>query len=317
MKGSRMKAVILNSKTSQQDLYTFNKDLIENLLKNYSATMYDDIRSDFSNIPELFDEEDKLVLVNHFAIEGGFETFSKHLPSFKNIKYILSPYSSYSGLDLDLLKKLNIRYRNNGGANAKSVAQYALTAMLMLLGRFPQLAKLESMPDGSILGDEIDNKTAGIIGMGNVGTALLEILNKLKIPSVYYNRSDKNVNSNRVPIEEVFKQDMVFITVATSPETIELLSKISSYINQNNYIVDVSAHDELYDKNEMIKLLGEGKFLGYGLETDIRSNENLNLITTPHIAWCTYDAEKRTVDNYLNRAISILKGDASNIDFVV
>jgi len=153
--------------------------------------------------------------------------------------------------------------------------------------------------------------------MGNVGEALLEILNKLKIPTVYYNRSDKDVSSEKVSIEETFKQDLVFITVATNPETINLLSKMPEYINKNNYIVDVSAHDELYNKNEMIKSLSEGKFKGYGLETDIRNSNDLNLITTPHIAWCTYDAEKRTVDNYLDRAMSILRGKAETVDFIV
>lgn len=312
-----MKVVFLNSKSSQEDLYTFNKDLVEKINSKYSVSMYDKINPDFSNIPELFDGDDKLVLVNHFALDNGFESFSKYLPNFKNIKYILSPYSSYSGLDLDLLKKMNIKYRNNGGANAKSVAQYALTTMLMLLSRFPQLSKLSDMPDGAILGEEIDNKTAGIIGMGNVGIALLEKLNKLEIPTVYYNRSDKNVDSKKVSIEEVFKQDLIFITVATNPETTEILSKISSYINSNNYIVDVSAHDELYNKEELIDLLSENKFKGYGLETNIRDSRDLNLITTPHIAWCTYDAEKRTVDNYLNRAISILEGKTESIDFIV
>lgn len=312
-----MKVVFLNSKSSQEDLYTFNKDLVEELKSKYSVSMYDKINPDFSNIPELFDGDDKLVLVNHFALDNGFESFSKYLPNFKNIKYILSPYSTYSGLDLDLLKKMNIKYRNNGGANAKSVAQYALTTMLMLLSRFPQFSKLSDMPDGAILGEEIDNKTAGIIGMGNVGMALLEKLNKLDIPTVYYNRSDKNVDSKKVSIEEVFKQDLIFITVATNPETTEILSKISSYINSNNYIVDVSAHDELYNKEELINLLSENKFKGYGLETDTRDSRDLNLITTPHIAWCTYDTERRTVDNYLNRAISILEGKIESIDFIV
>lgn len=312
-----MKVVFLNSKSSQEDLYTFNKELVEKLKSKYPVSMYDKINPDFSNIPELFDNDEKLVLVNHFALNKGFESFSKFLPNFKNIKYILSPYSSYSGLDLDLLKKMNIKYRNNGGANAKSVAQYALTTMLMLLSRFPQLSKLSDMPDGSILGEEIDNKTAGIIGMGNVGVALLEKLNKLEIPTVYYNRSDKDVYSKKVSIEDVFKQDLIFITVATNPETTELLSKINSYINSNNYIVDVSAHDELYNKEEVINLLCENKFKGYGLETDLRNSKDLNLITTSHIAWCTYDAEKRTVDNYLNRAISILEGKFESIDFIV
>jgi len=312
-----MKIVMINSKSSEGDLNTYNKELLEEIKDKYNVSMYTEVKDDFSNISELFDQDEKLVMFNHFSLEDGFEKFSKNLPKFNNIKYLLSTYSSYSGLDLELLKKMGIRYRNNGGANAKSVAQYAITCMFMLLGRFPQLSKLNDMPDGSILGEEYEGKTAGIIGMGNVGQALLESLNKLGIKTKYYNRSKKEVDSEAVSVEEVFEQDIVFLTIATNDDTSGILAKIPEYIKQNNYLIDVSAHDELYDKQKMIDLLDQGKYKGFGLETDLRSDKNINLITTSHIAWCTYDAEKRTVDNYLNRAIAILEGKQDSIDFIV
>lgn len=312
-----MKIVIINSKSSEGDLLTYNKSLLEEIKNKYIVSMYTEVKDDFSNIPELFDQDKKLVMFNHFSLNKGFEKFSENLPKFNNVKYLLSPYSSYSGLDLELLKNMGIKYRNNGGANAKSVAQYATTCMFMLLSRFPQLSKLNDMPDGTVLGEEYEGKTAGIIGMGNVGQALLENLNKLNIKTKYYNRSQKEVGSELVSIEEIFDQDLIFLTIATNDETSNILSKIPELIQDKNYLIDVSAHDELYDKQKMIDLLAQGKYKGYGLETDLRSDKNLNLITTSHIAWCTYDAEKRTVDNYLNRAIAILEGKDSTIDFIV
>jgi lactate dehydrogenase-like 2-hydroxyacid dehydrogenase len=199
-------------------------------------------------VPELFDEDEKIVLFNAFAITGGFKTLTEYLPKFKNVKFLLSPYSSYAGLDLDVVKKLGIRYRNNSGANTRAVAQYAIAGMFGLLSRFTELGRLASMPDGSLLGEEYHTKTAGIIGMRNVGEELLNTLNGLNIPTVFYNRTPKAVSAKQVSFEEVFQQDIIFIAIANNPETRQLLSAIADHIQERHYLIDISAYDELYDK---------------------------------------------------------------------
>ena len=241
-----MKVVILNDKSSQEDLYTYGEALISQLTHDHDVVMYNDIKPDFSNIPELFNEEEKIVMFNHFALSDGFKLFSQHLPSFKNIKYLLSPYSSYSGLDLDLLKSKGIRYRNNGGANAKAVSQYAIMCMFLLLRRFNELTA-DGEIDGSIMGEKYNTKTAGIIGMGNVGKELVVMLDQLGIPTVYYNRTQKDVEASLVTLEDVFNQDIVFVTIATNSDTKALLSTIPSLIQPHTYLIDVTAYDEQYD----------------------------------------------------------------------
>ncbi len=316
-----MKPIILSAKSSHQDLLTYGKNLFDQITSEYKAVAYDEIKPDFSNIPELFDETEKIVLFNNFALSDGFSAFSQHLSKFKNVKYLLSPYSSYEGLDLELLKKMGIKYRNNGGANAKSVAQYAITAMFMLLSKFPVFTQSMNMPEGLILGEERYGKTAGIIGMGNVGKELLETLKALGIPTVYYNRSVENVEAKKVSLEEVVKQDIIFITIATNADTIKLLSNFPSLLQPHNYLIDISAADELYDKKSVVDLLNQDKIKGYAVEIFdpalLKLESEKNLIATPHIAWCTVDAEKRTVENYLNRALTILRGKKSEVDFIV
>lgn len=226
-----MKVIFINTKSSEGDLYAYGEKLLKDIQKKYKVVMYTDAKPDFSNVPELFDEEEKLLMINGFAFKSYFRELTKALPKFKNVKYILSPYSAYEGLDIALLKKMKIKYRNNGGANAKSVAQYATTVMFMLLSRFPILAEGKSAPAGSVLGEELGAKTAGIIGMGNVGEELLKNLNGLGIKTVYYNRTPKSVSAKKVSIAEVFKQDLVFITIATNPETYSFpkAKELSSY----------------------------------------------------------------------------------------
>jgi hypothetical protein len=83
-------------------------------VNTYNGKAYDSFQPDFSDVPELFDEDEKIVMFNGFALPGGFKTLTEYLPKFKNVKFLLSPYSSYAGLDLDVVKKLGVRYRNNG-----------------------------------------------------------------------------------------------------------------------------------------------------------------------------------------------------------
>lgn len=316
-----MKTVILNSKSGQQDIVTYGKDLFEILKTKSDVVVYEQIDPDFSNIPELTDESEKIVLFNQFALKAGFSAVTQHVQKWKNVKYILSPYSAYEGLDLELLKKLKIHYRNNAGANAKSVAQYAIASMFLLLSKFPVFTKSNDMPDGSVLGEEFAGKTAGIIGMGNVGKEILSTLNALGIPTTYFNRSKEDVVATRVSLTDIFEQDIIFVTIATTPDTISLLSALPSLLREHQYLIDISAADNLYDKKRVVELLNADKLRGYALEifdhTQLALTSTKNLSATPHIAWCTVDAERRTVKNYLKRAISILEGKSESIDFIV
>lgn len=258
-----MKTVILNPQSGYQDLVSYGKELFEKLQSNYEVVSYSHVEPDFSNIPELFDTSEKLVLFNQFSFDEGFDALTKYLPTFKNVRFILSPYSAYEGLDLELLKKMGIKYRNNGGANARSVAQYAITTMLMLLHKFPLLAQLSETADGSVLGEEFHEKTVGIIGMGNVGKEISRLLDKLGMKVVYYNRSAQHTSARQVNLAEIYEQDIVFITIATNKDTIKLLHDLPSHLQPQNYVVDVSAAEDLYDKKKVLDLLHQDKIKGY------------------------------------------------------
>lgn len=316
-----MKLIILESKSSVSDLDKYGKDLMNKLRETGSMILCDEVKADFSNIKDLFDEEEKILLFNPFSINGKFNTLTDNLPKFKNVKYILSPYSFYDGLDISLLQQLGIRYRNNAGANAKSVAQHALTLSLMLLGRFPLLATKNVWPDGSILGEEIAGKTAVIVGMGKVGLSLYPLLAGLGVTTKYYNRNDKKLDIPKITFEEIFENDLIFLTIASNLETREIVEPLPSLLKPQNYLIDISATDDLYDKKAVLKQLERGEFSGFGVELDkpdfLMPVTDCNFISTPHMAWATKDAERRTVRDYLNRALMVIDGRADEVDFVV
>ena len=315
-----MKTIILTEPNSEKILNQYGPDLLEKLAKISELSIYNNCKNDFSNIPELFDDSEKILLFDPFSVQNNFNDITKALPSFTNLKYMFSPYSFYTGLDLELLKKLEIKYRNNTGVNSAAVSQFAITLMFMLLRKYTILAKLIKPPDGSILGEEIFSKSVGIIGMGNVGLELYKFLKKLDIQTTYYNRTDKHLNIEKVEFEKIFDQDIIFISLATNDNTIYLMKELQKYLRPHHYLIDITSFDELYDKQNIINMLQEDNLRGYALETDdttkYKGNDK-NLLVTPHMAWSTVEEETSMVRTYLGYAMDVLEGNADKINYLI
>lgn len=316
-----MLTLILTDQTLLTGFETFAPDLWQQLQTSAEVKVYTTAAPDFSDVPELFNDQEKTLIYNQFAFEGGFEALTAVLPKTKNICYLFCPYSAYEGLDLEVVKQMGIRFRSNKGANAPSVAQYAITAMYMLLSKFPMFTRTMTMPSGETMGEELAGKTAAIIGLGNVGQHVLDTLQKLGVSTVYYSEHQKEVSAQAVSFEKVFEHDLLFLTLATNEKSMQLLSDFASKLQPNNYLIDVSATDTLYDKRSVLTLLNEDKLKGYALEIEhpesLEMKSDKNLLATPHIAWCTIDAERRTATNLLNRALQVAQGHRENIDFIV
>lgn len=316
-----MKVIIFGDGSVVKNFENYAFDLFAMLKSKADVIVCDAVNQDFYKVPELFEDSEKILMYDPFSFVGKFATLSENLSRFKNVKYIFSPYSFYDGLNLDLVKTLGIRYKNNAGANAKSVAQHALALALTIVEKFPLLAGVKVNPDGSILGEEIFGKTAGIVGMGNIAMELAPLLDALGVKTVYYNRTKKDIDLTKVIFEEIFKQELVFLTISATDETRKMMETLPSLLTKKNYLIDLSATDDLYNKKEVLKKLEIGDFAGYGLELDDPSfmapTKPCNYLATPHMAWATVDAERRTMRNYLERVIKVLDGKAEEIDFLV
>ena len=81
-----------------------------------------------------------------------------------NVKFIATATIGYDHIDTDYCRQAGITWTNAPGCNASSVAQYLQSSLLLL-----QRDK----------GFELNNKTIGIVGVGNVGRKVAEVANQL------------------------------------------------------------------------------------------------------------------------------------------
>lgn len=279
-----------------------------NILKSYGATIYEDLSRGFANIA-FDDTKDTILLFDPFVEEYSWEELNKILGKHK-FKYIFTPYSR-STIDQAQCDSLGICYSNNAGANKNAVAQHCLEQMFMLLRKYNVVHHNNS---GDVLGEEFEGKTVGIIGMGAIGKTLAKYLEMLGIQIYFYNRSiieEPEFAGKQREFEEVMKQDIIFITIATTPETRKLFGEKFLAQLQDKYLIDISAVDDLYSKETIIEFTQNGILKGYSFETDHPEKyphaEQGNIQVTPHIAWLTTQALRNCYNGWLEMAIEVIK----------
>ncbi|PAU93404.1 hypothetical protein CK503_11760 [Aliifodinibius salipaludis] len=117
-----------------------------------------------------------------------------NIPS--QLQFIGTGSSGTDHLDTDYLGKHNVRLANAAGCNARSVAEYIATALLLWSEtRSKQLSDL----------------TAGVVGVGHVGKKVVAILNKLGLETVAYDppREERESDFTSSSLENVLDCDIL------------------------------------------------------------------------------------------------------------
>lgn len=102
-----------------------------------------------------------------------------HIP--KNLSFMASGSAGTNHVDTHYLQQHGISFAHAPGCNAHSVAEYVATALLMW-------AENQT--------DKIADLSAGIIGVGHVGSQVIELLNNLGVDTLSYDPPRENRDSH-------------------------------------------------------------------------------------------------------------------------
>jgi len=103
-------------------------------------------------------------------------------------------------IDLDYLKYADIRFAHAPGCNARAVAEYVVTALFELLG---DLAQWQS-------------RRVGLVGFGNVGRSLAQLLDMLDVPWVAHDPLVAQTSPHLVAFDEILRCDIISLHVPLS-----------------------------------------------------------------------------------------------------
>jgi len=290
-------------KIAEVDVVTVDNMSEEKLAEKCSGYDYLMLNMDFLPFPDP-NKMDKLT-----------EKFYNH-PSISNLKGINVDMTDGDFFSPHLAKQKNIIIQTTTNAVTRSVAESALCE-IMLHAKKRHIDYSDNQTCSKTL--DLYGKTVGIIGQGNIGTALGKMLSGMGM-NVLFN-DIKLSKSDNVPIETIFKtSDVISINIpaivkGTNKSNIGFIDSKLLNLCKGTILVNL-ATDIIVDSSSIISALNSEKIIGYSVEPGRKITEKLNKFKQVHISPCSFDSDEsrnnvKTI--WINNMITLLHGNPQNI----
>ena len=291
-----------------------NHPLILEQLQELGFTNEEDYTSSKEEILEKIDAYDGIIIRSRFKLDQAF------LSAAKNLKFIGRLGAGLENIDTEFASAQGIKLFSAPEGNRNAVGEHALG---MLLSLFNKLNKADrEVRNGKWLreenrGVELEGKTLGIIGYGNMGKSFAKKLQGFDVEVLCYDIQE-NVGdqfAKQVSLEE-FQQNAEVLSLHT-PLT-ETTNKLvdAKFINsfKNNFWFINTGRGQSVVTSDLVEALKSGKVLGAGLdvlEYEKTSFENLftsaaqmpeafqylvnaeNVLLSPHVAGWTIESKRK------------------------
>tara|TARA_B100000482_G_C12613657_1_gene300219 strand:+ start:6912 stop:7880 length:969 start_codon:yes stop_codon:yes gene_type:complete len=199
-------------------------------------------------------------LKDHNKVIVGLENFDKNLIEQLPELRVISKFGvGLNNIDLVSMKEKGISLGFQPGTNKQSVAELALMHMFMTLRKIPSSKEdISNNIWSQIKGHELYGKSIGIIGFGNIGQRLAELLEPFRCKIIFYDNikfSDEDLstkfsskskdflnNLKQISLNELLKKsDIVSIHLPLFDETKNLIgSNELAYLKKDARIVNTS-----------------------------------------------------------------------------
>lgn len=233
------------------------------------------------------------------------------LDAAKKLRIIARHGAGYDGVDLEAAKKHKVLVTTAGGANAISVAELAVFYMLYCSRRFKAVMN-HCMEDYryakmGIRKTELEGKTLGLIGTGNIGRLVAKKAHfGFDMEVLAYDPFAREVPDYIRLVDdrdEIFRAgDYVSLHVPATKETIHSVGEHEFSLMKKTAFLINTARGSVIDEPALIRALQENKIAGAGL--DVLEKEPFDpehpllhmehVLVAPHIGGATLEASTRS-----------------------
>jgi len=299
-----------------------------------------------SVVPERFDvrtlEELKYDCLVHEAKNADYLLVSGRLPidegvlsAAKHLKMIQRTGVGTEMLDVEAIKRHGIPVYVNAGVNAQSVAEHTLTLILACLKRLPQINQqthqgVWKKQQVGVTTHELKGKTVALVGMGNIGRLVAQMLQPFGARVVYTDvlRQTEEVESRLGLIYyDSFEAmlpvaDILSFHCPLTKENTEMLNSKTLSMMKDGAIVINTARGKLINPDDLYDALQSGHLSGAALDTHyeepIKEGYKLaeldNVILTPHIGGLSYEAFHQMMADAVENIVAFEEGRLADIE---
>ena len=235
-----------------------------------------------------------------------------------NLKLICVSATGVDNIDLKAAKERGIEVKNVAGYSTNSVTQQTFASLLTLTNKVcyynsycldGKWTKSKTFTHLEKPFFELNGKTFGIIGLGDIGKSVANVAKSFGCEVIYYSTSGKNSNKNykKVELDELLRScDIISIHAPLNENTKNLISKNELVKLKKGAILMNFGRGGIVDEKEVAKQIDSSdlKFITDVLESEpmradhpfLKVKNRQNLLITPHVAWASIEARKRLIE---------------------
>ena len=274
-------------------------------------------------------EDADVIIVNKVPMNA--ETLAKAT----SLKMIALTATGYNNVDLEYVKQRGIRVANVAGYSTDSVVQHTFALLFYVMEKLSyydtyvksgEYCKSPMFTNFDRVFMELSGKTWGILGLGAIGRGVAKVAQAFGCKVVYYSASGKtyDVPYERLEWDEFLgNSDIVSIHAPLNAATENLMNyQAFSKMKKNAILINVG-RGPIVNEADLVRALNEDLIGGAGLDVVCREpipaesplmqiQDSTKLIVTPHIAWATYEARSRLLDEVYENIQAFFEGKERN-----
>lgn len=298
-----------------------NNPILMEQLQELGFTNHEDFTSSKQEIEDKIQDYQGIVIRSRFKIDKTF------LDKALNLEFIARVGAGLESIDCDYAKSRNVTLIAAPEGNANAVGEHALGMLLSLFNKLnvaDSEIKSGNWNRESNRGYEIEGKTIGIIGYGNMGKSFAKKLKGFDCEVIFHDILENiaDENAQQVSLKELQqKSDVIGLHILWTPKTNKMVDK--NFINSFTkpfWLINTSRGNNVVT-SDLVEGLKSGKILGAGLDVleyeklsfenlfqDLSSRAQLrenipeafqyllqakNVILSPHIAGWTFESHRK------------------------
>ncbi len=258
-----------------------------------------------------------------------------NLKNAEKLEIICETATGFNNIDVEYAKSKNIAVTNVAGYSTPTVAQHTFATLLHLydkIGYYDEFVKSGEYSKSGMFTNldrpfnDIEGKTWGIIGLGNIGKKVAKIAEAFGAKVVYYSTSGKNNNLEykRIELDELLSEsDIISIHSPLNKNTQGLFNYDNLKKMKKTSVLINMGRGPIVVEEDLAKAIDENIISGAALDVfsvePMPENSSLlkiknkeKIVMTPHIAWASIEARERLFNDLIENIKAFYKGEMRN-----
>lgn len=298
------------------------------LLKQLEAAGFKNIKGYTLSPQEILENQQ---LYDGIVIRSRFHIGKDFLEAAPNLKFIARVGAGLESIDIEVAEKRGVKLFSAPEGNRNAVGEHALGMLLSLFNKLNQADR--QVREGlwyreANRGVELEGKTVGIIGYGNMGKSFAKKLQGFDVKVLCYDILEEvgDEFAEQVSLEKFRSEcDVVSLHTPWTPETNRMVDADFIAAFEKPFWLLNTARGKSVVTEDLVAALQAGKILGAGLdvlEYEKGSFESLfaegaempkalqellvmpNVLLSPHVAGWTVESHRKLADTIAHKIIS-------------